>query len=158
MSCWWIRLNILPPTRLHSGNSFPCWSDITSTYCIIQEHFKKPSTSYLVEEHEINHWPWRWSHHLPLCCGVACLWRTCLVKMCGLILITNERRPSHISMEKRNIREKKLVSEVESYILLKNTRYSLSAVRHPTVSLPTGINNWCNRTYKFAQQKAFICP
>ena len=141
MSCWWIRLNILPPTRLHSGNSFPCWSDITSTYCIIQEHFKKPSTSYLVEEHEINHWPWRWSHHLPLCCGVACLWRTCLVKMCRLILITNERRPSYISMVKRNIREKKLVSEVESYILLKNTRYSLSAVRHPTVTLPTGINN-----------------
>ena len=92
---------------------------MTSTSCIIQEHFKKPSTSYLVEEHEINHWPWRWSHHLPLCCGVACLWRTCLVKMCGLILITNERRPSHISMVKRNIREKKLVSEVESYILLK---------------------------------------
>ena len=55
------------------------------TFLSLQEYLKKPSARHLVEKHETDHRSGHWSHPLPLCCGVTCLWGAHLVKMCGLM-------------------------------------------------------------------------
>ena len=50
----------------------------------LQEYFKKPSACHMVEKHEIDYWSGFGGHSLSLCCGITCLWGSCLVQMCGL--------------------------------------------------------------------------
>lgn len=51
---------------------------------LFQEYFKKPSACYLVEKHEIDYWSGHGGHSLSLCCGITCLWGSCLDQMCGV--------------------------------------------------------------------------
>ena len=50
----------------------------------LQEYFKKHSACHMVEKHEIDYWSGFGGHSLSLCCGITCLWGSCLVQMCGL--------------------------------------------------------------------------